>query len=206
MALNAGFAKSGSSNDPEDEEYRGPLPFSDTASKTMRRIPYNNHHMEMLSTRLSSVTQYRFKFGKAYDLNLYPADGTIFDYMAGVQQIPFSLAVELWGNEEHTGLSCFDEFNPPSHNLQTEVEAIHPLYVELFSYLDFWKQQQTQNADSLYVNEVPSVMISGILVVAVSILCAILVVLYCWNICRPIMCIVSCKRLFSKLRLKNFIR
>ncbi|PVD25416.1 hypothetical protein C0Q70_13072 [Pomacea canaliculata] len=179
------FAKSGSSNDPEDEEYRGPLPFSepecnvyihltslmhfdafisfhsgirriympfaDTASKTMRRIPYNNHHMEMLSTRLSSVTQYRFKFGKAYDLNLYPADGTIFDYMAGVQQIPFSLAVELWGNEEHTGLSCFDEFNPPSHNLQTEVEAIHPLYVELFSYLDFWKQQQTQNADSLYV-------------------------------------------------------
>ncbi|XP_025104388.1 carboxypeptidase A1-like isoform X4 [Pomacea canaliculata] len=115
------FAKSGSSNDPEDEEYRGPLPFSepecnvyihltslmhfdafisfhsgirriympfaDTASKTMRRIPYNNHHMEMLSTRLSSVTQYRFKFGKAYDLNLYPADGTIFDYMAGVQQL-----------------------------------------------------------------------------------------------------------------------
>lgn len=35
--------------------------------------------------------------------------------------------------------------------VQTEVEAIHPLYVELFSYLDFWKQQQTQNADSLYV-------------------------------------------------------
>ena len=40
-----------------------------------------------LSSRLAVATKYKYRYGKAYDLNFYTADGTAFDYMAGVQKV-----------------------------------------------------------------------------------------------------------------------
>lgn len=59
-----------------------------------------------------------FVAGPAHKLNNYPADGTMFDYMAGVRHVPVSMAVELWGRGDQPGLVCFDLFNPQSRKLQ----------------------------------------------------------------------------------------
>lgn len=118
------------------------MPFADTASKAAKRDPPNFTALSDLSARLSNSTKYTFRYGKAYDLNFYTADGTGFDYMSAVRQIPFSLAVEMWENPEHKEASCFDEFNPDSEHLKEELEAFHPMYAELFSCLLQWKIQQ----------------------------------------------------------------
>ncbi|KAK7104536.1 hypothetical protein V1264_019234 [Littorina saxatilis] len=94
------------------------MPFADTASKLIKRVPVNFDHMSKLCSRLAGATRYNFRYGKAYDLNLYTADGTAFDYMAGVVKIPFSLAIEMWEHQHHEGPSCFDEFNPHSEHLR----------------------------------------------------------------------------------------
>ena len=46
-----------------------------------------------LSSRLAVATKYKYRYGKAYDLNFYTADGTAFDYMAGVQKVG---SMERW--------------------------------------------------------------------------------------------------------------
>ncbi|CAG5114649.1 unnamed protein product [Candidula unifasciata] len=120
------------------------LPFADTKSKQQNRLPENIDHMLKLARRMSHSSPSRpFQFGLAHRLIDYSADGTSFDYMAGVASVPFSLAVEMWGHENHTGSSCFDEFNPRSEHLQEEVALVHPLYVEMLSYLLTWKTRKS---------------------------------------------------------------
>ncbi|KAK7477454.1 hypothetical protein BaRGS_00031278 [Batillaria attramentaria] len=146
------------------------MPYADTVSKAVRRVPPNYTYLSQLASRLAKATKYTFRYGQAFDLNFYTADGTAFDYMAGVRQIPFSLAIEMWENEQHRGRSCFDEFNPHSAHLQKEVEAVHPLYVELFNSLYGWKLQQ-QKTHTLV--ETPSLTPSYILLAVVVLACAI---------------------------------
>ncbi len=118
------------------------LPFADTQSKRMHRVPDNMENMLKVVKLMSTSTIHRFSYGIAYRLNEYTADGTIFDYMAGVRKIPFSLAIELWGIGDHKGAKCFDLFNPPSEELKTSVKEIHPMYEVLFVFLIAWKQDQ----------------------------------------------------------------
>ncbi|KAK3596488.1 hypothetical protein CHS0354_007394 [Potamilus streckersoni] len=94
------------------------VPYADTVSKATGREPENVKQMLELAATLSVATKHGYKYGKVTKLNEYTADGTIFDYMAGVRKIPFSLAIELWGPFQHIGPSCFDLFNPPSYNLR----------------------------------------------------------------------------------------
>ncbi|CAD5123335.1 DgyrCDS11691 [Dimorphilus gyrociliatus] len=115
------------------------VPFSDTFSKTFNRKPGNIESMLDLAKQLSQSTKYDYKYGQAYNLNFYTADGTIFDYMAGKKNIPFSLAIELWGN----GIGeCFDLFNPPSGKLKEEINALKPLFWKLVNYAINWKKKQ----------------------------------------------------------------
>ncbi|KAK3092946.1 hypothetical protein FSP39_009226 [Pinctada imbricata] len=120
------------------------IPFSDTKSKISKRNPPNFENMLDLASILSHSTQYVYKYGHSYDLSGYTADGTIFDYMAGVKKVPFSFAVELWGTN-HNGPSCFDLFNPKSEDLHEVVKTIHPMYAKLFSYLIEWKEAKIRH-------------------------------------------------------------
>ncbi|WAR19295.1 CBPO-like protein [Mya arenaria] len=118
------------------------VPYADTKSKATNREPENIAEMMKLAEILSTCTSYRYQYGKAADLNDYTADGTVFDYMAGVKHIPFTYAIELWGPERHTTPSCFDLFNPANEQLKTVVEKIYPLYVNFFHYLLSWKKSK----------------------------------------------------------------
>nr|KAG5692521.1 hypothetical protein BaRGS_018726 [Batillaria attramentaria] len=55
----------------------------DTVSKAVRRVPPNYTYLSQLASRLAKATKYTFRYGQAFDLNFYTADGTAFDYMAG---------------------------------------------------------------------------------------------------------------------------
>ncbi|ELT94089.1 hypothetical protein CAPTEDRAFT_227948 [Capitella teleta] len=118
------------------------VPFADTESKSMKRLPENVDKMLELADRMSHSTQSRFTYGLAHQLNEYTADGTIFDYMAGNRKIPFSLAIELWGEGDREGARCFDLFNPPSEHLHIALRDIHALYQSMFAYLIEWKEEQ----------------------------------------------------------------
>ncbi|GFS24783.1 carboxypeptidase A1-like [Elysia marginata] len=170
------FGGKGSSNNPQDGEFRGPgafseqetevfrnmsfmfapdafvsfhsgvrhiyIPFADSKSRQGRRQPVNKTLLIRLARYMSRSSPSRpFKFGLAYDLTGYTADGTSFDFMAGHAKTPFSLAVELWEHKRHEGRSCFDEFNPRSEALQAELVLVHPLYVELLNFMHKWKQE-----------------------------------------------------------------
>ncbi|XP_061165260.1 carboxypeptidase T-like isoform X2 [Saccostrea echinata] len=168
------FGGMGSSDDPNDEEFRGKkpfsepeskvfreiiseiafdaffsfhsginhiyIPYSDTRSREIQREPDNINEMLRMASRLSRCTMYRYQYGTAPQLINYTADGTIFDYMAGVQKIPFSFTVELWGRQ-HGGPSCFDLFNPESQNLQEMVSSLNPLYINIIAHLSEWKSR-----------------------------------------------------------------
>jgi hypothetical protein len=36
----------------------------------------------------------------------------------GLLQIPFSLAIEMWGEGDSSDVECFDLFNPPGKDLR----------------------------------------------------------------------------------------
>ena len=65
--------------------------FSDTVSKKTRRRPDNLDSMMELADLMSRATLYRYAYGMAYQLNEYTADGTVFDYMAGVRKVSLPL-------------------------------------------------------------------------------------------------------------------
>ncbi|XP_062569878.1 carboxypeptidase A5-like [Saccostrea cucullata] len=114
------------------------IPYSDTRSREIQRKPDNIKEMVHMASRLSRCTKYQYRYGTAPQLINYTADGTIFDYMAGVKKIPFSFTVELWGRQ-HKGPSCFDLFNPESQNLKEVVSSLHPLYINIITHLSEWK-------------------------------------------------------------------
>ncbi|KAH9499639.1 carbamoyl-phosphate synthase (glutamine-hydrolyzing) cpa2 [Bulinus truncatus] len=98
-------------------------PFADSNSKRLSRVPRNFDRMTELAKLMANSSPSRpFQSGLAYELNGYAADGTSFDYMSGIAQIPFSFAIEMWGHVNHVGDSCFDEFNLESEKLQ-EMES-----------------------------------------------------------------------------------
>lgn len=172
------------------------IPYADTESKKLKRRPHNVEDMLDLAMELAHSTKYTFQYGEAYKLNDYTADGTIFDFMAGIRKIPFSFTVELWG-QKHTGSSCFDLFNPPSEELQEVLETIHPLYEKLFRYMINWKSAQVRHLSEPYTEE-PSLTFSYVLVFVAAFFTLIICVTGKYRF-HPRRRIVSLKSLSSSL-------
>jgi len=61
----------------------------DTKSRRMNRKPQYIEDIMDLASELSTSTTFEYKYGLAYQLNKYTADGTVFDYMAGVKRVRF---------------------------------------------------------------------------------------------------------------------
>eukprot|EP00118_Oscarella_pearsei_P002575 m.10928 g.10928 ORF g.10928 m.10928 type:complete len:414 (+) comp22807_c0_seq2:49-1290(+) len=120
------------------------VPFSDSLSKAAKKRHYNEEEELRLAEVIASVvpSNRQFTYGVGYEVNDYPADGTSFDYMAGRKNIPFSLAIELWGSGDNVKGSCFDIFNPRSADLQHELNAVFPIYEAFFRFLFDWKVRQ----------------------------------------------------------------
>ncbi|XP_078000698.1 carboxypeptidase A4-like [Glandiceps talaboti] len=121
------------------------VPFADSVSKEEKILPENLDTQLQLAKLMSQVTANTFTYGIAHELNDYAADGTVFDFMAGVRQIPFSFAIELWGEGDHKGAKCFDLFNPKSESLQKALVEVHPIYETLFTFIIDWKEEQLRN-------------------------------------------------------------
>jgi len=60
---------------------------SDTKSHKIKREHKNFSAMKHLASKMAKSTVPEFQYGKSVDLNKYTADGTVFDYMAGKQQV-----------------------------------------------------------------------------------------------------------------------
>ncbi|XP_070578847.1 carboxypeptidase A4-like [Ptychodera flava] len=148
------------------------VPFADSLSKKEKRVPYNAEAQLELAQLMSQSTPNTFTYGIAHKLNDYVADGTIFDYMAGVRQIPFSFAIELWGEGDHKGARCFDLFNPKSEDLQKSLEEVHPIYETLFTFIIEWKEKQLKEYFS-QIDEPPTGLSFAYAIVAFIILVTI---------------------------------
>ncbi|XP_074648839.1 zinc carboxypeptidase-like [Tubulanus polymorphus] len=116
------------------------LPFADTVSRKTHRVRENDILLKDLAQKISKSTIHELKYGQAYDLNDYTADGTVFDFMAGVRHIPFSYAIEMWGIGDKPNIQCFDLFNPPSFDLRKSLKEMQPIYDTIFEYLIKWKR------------------------------------------------------------------
>ncbi|XP_076350835.1 carboxypeptidase A5-like isoform X7 [Tachypleus tridentatus] len=125
------------------------VPFADSMSKRLKRKPSNIELMMKLAKEMAEVTDPHFVYGQAFVVNQYTADGTIFDYMAGIKKIPFSFAVELWGDGDLPEKQCFDLFNPPNKELLRNLEAVHPMCENLFLNLMQWKDKQLKSVLSI---------------------------------------------------------
>lgn len=110
------------------------VPFADSVSRVSGRSPPEEALMLALANSMAGGLE-GFIAGRASHLNAYPADGTIFDYMAGARHIPVSLAVEMWGIGDSPTLQCFDLFNPRSEDLHATLAQLHPLYLRFFQGL-----------------------------------------------------------------------
>ncbi|XP_030855216.1 carboxypeptidase A1 isoform X1 [Strongylocentrotus purpuratus] len=118
------------------------IPFADSASRKAKIVPVNSIVQLALAEAMSKAGGSSFKYGIGYNLCEYPADGTIYDYMAGVKKIPYSLNVEMWGEGDVDNKQCFDLFNPPNEKLVASLDDSMPLYDALFTHLVHWKQKQ----------------------------------------------------------------
>lgn len=59
----------------------------DTISKKQQLQPDNAMAMLELAHKMAAATAHTFTYGVAYQVNEYTADGTVFDFMAGVRQV-----------------------------------------------------------------------------------------------------------------------
>lgn len=62
---------------------------TDSESKAKGRLPANLREMVKVAQKMSSAVKNSFKYGVAYKLSDYPADGALFDYMAGVYNVSY---------------------------------------------------------------------------------------------------------------------
>lgn len=122
------------------------IPFSDSNSKRSGRRHFNEASELLLGSVIASATRQQFQYNVAHVLNDYPADGTVFDYMAGVKQIPFSLAIEMWGEGDSSDVECFDLFNPPGKDLREALLDVNQIYDAIFRYIVEWKASQHQHS------------------------------------------------------------
>ncbi|XP_048736117.2 carboxypeptidase A5-like isoform X2 [Ostrea edulis] len=180
------------------------IPYSDTKSLQLKREPDNVQEMLSLASRLSRCSRYNYRYGTSHHLINYTADGTIFDYMAGIKKIPFSFTIELWGKQHHRP-SCFDLFNPENRKLKEVVKSLHPLYINIIMYLSEWKSRNHQDLTNPNA-EHPSLVL-GYMLLGITIAVSLMVCLHRkWRNCPQLYHhhrIVSLKTLSSSFSAKN---
>jgi hypothetical protein len=89
------------------------VPFVDTESRRMRRTRPETAAELAICERVVShphLGGWLHDSGLGFEQNDYAADGTLFDYFAGVEQVPRVFCVELYGGPTHD--DCFVQFNP----------------------------------------------------------------------------------------------
>jgi len=104
------------------------VPFADSYSLQHGRKHWNLEEELYFASLMSSKLR-GFKYGIPYDLLKYTADGTLYDYAAGVANVSYSFAVELWGNDTK---ACFETFNPANEELEATLSELDPLFEVLF--------------------------------------------------------------------------
>ena len=121
------------------------------------RRHFNEASEISLGSLIAAAAGHHFQFNVAHVLSDYPADGTALDYMAGVKQvlffswtvrltvgwmgllqIPFSLAIEMWGEGDGNGVQCFDLFNPSGKDLRVSKMLHKHLQQPCNNFLYFW--------------------------------------------------------------------
>ncbi|CAN7998388.1 unnamed protein product [Ixodes hexagonus] len=118
------------------------LPFAESQYKNAGPSPANMEAMADLARTMAESVEPRLAYGRTNRVARFPVEGTAFNFMAAVRKIPFSLAVQLWGDGRDLGPDCFAHFNPPSDSLQATLEGLHPLYQKMFLHLISWKAKQ----------------------------------------------------------------
>lgn len=102
--------------------------------------------VEYLASLMSSSMQSQYSIAP---VKITPSDEGIFAFAVNERKITFTYKISLWGSEEkRTSIldkDCFSSLNPPSENLQMELEVVHPLYPTLFTYIHLWKESQLIN-------------------------------------------------------------
>ena len=110
------------------------VPFVDTKSKASKRRRFTTDLELSLSSFIVENSDGWFRnSGIAYEMNDYAADGSLFDYVAGVRNIPISICAEMWGGPYHE--ACFVQFNPPSSRLAKDLQEMHKFFVSAFEGL-----------------------------------------------------------------------
>ncbi|KAJ1467647.1 hypothetical protein T484DRAFT_1858074, partial [Baffinella frigidus] len=69
-----------------------------------------------------------------YDKNDYTADGTLADFIAVKLKVPYSLTFELYGVPGDLD-NCFEQFNPPSADVQQTLARFHGMYPSAVEFL-----------------------------------------------------------------------
>ncbi|XP_062503246.1 carboxypeptidase O-like isoform X2 [Corticium candelabrum] len=184
------------------------IPFSDSKSKMSARHHYNEASELSLASLIAAAAGHHFKFNVAHVLNDYPADGTSFDYMAGVKQIPFSLAIEMWGEGDGNGVKCFDLFNPSGSDLAEALLTINPIYNVIFQQVVEWKTMRYQHSHTLsYHSEKKEDELRSNVMWTLQFLCFLLLLLFAAAYFRrqrqPCRTLINLGRKQRIVRLKN---
>jgi Zinc carboxypeptidase len=106
------------------------VPFVDTVSKSIRRRRPTTDTEVHIVTQWQQISRgyFRNESGIAYEYNKYTADGTIFDYMAGVLHVPYVFCIEAYGGEAVP--DCFVQFNPHTQHMPAVRDNLVQLYLE----------------------------------------------------------------------------
>jgi len=129
------------------------IPFVDTVSKRTRRRRASTEKELAMCHRIAqhaSLNGWLRESGIGYEMNDYSADGTLFDWMSGAQNVSNVFCVELWGGPQHP--DCFVQFNPnptrrmqhsyprsktpkQQSDLEVDLRRMHVFYVRLLTEL-----------------------------------------------------------------------
>ena len=112
--------------------------YVDTASRTQQRRPPGmeaDGDVRWVGDRILQRTSPYFRdWGVGWERNSYSADGTLFDWVAGVGLVKYTYCVELWGGLLETGgmdeADCFMQFNPPAWRLQGDLDRMREFFIQ----------------------------------------------------------------------------
>jgi len=108
--------------------------FVDSFSKKNKRLrPNTTSELAMIKQMQDNSAGFYSRSGVGWKMNSYSADGTLYDWIAGVVEVPYSICGEVWGRPYHP--DCFNMFNPKSENLLADLRKIRPIYTQFFIYL-----------------------------------------------------------------------
>lgn len=110
------------------------MPFVDTESNRMsRRRPTTDIELQVAAKAVVDSAGWFRNSGIAYEMNSYYADGALFDWVAGVMDVPVCICAEMWGGPVLH--DCFEMFNPSNENLAADIRRMRVLFESSFASL-----------------------------------------------------------------------